>query len=462
MNQKENSLPAARRSQPVALTVGVGSEPPAWGRPVSFPGWKTILGLEPLEAPVRSRYAGAIIRYLGHCKAEKTRASVSDAKRYLEAGLMAGTLGRNDRDALHWFFVTAGHRQKANRVEPPVPLVMPQEGATADVSPPTLRPIPAGTAEWEARLIRTIRLKGLKWRSEQAYVGWLRQFADRIRPTLPDQAGREEVGSFLSELAVQRQVAASTQRQALNALVFFFREALHCDLGDLGEYRRARRGPKVPVVLSRPEVDRLCDQLDGTWRLMAELQYGSGLRVSELVGLRIQSLDLDRGRVLVYGAKGDKDRATVLAKRVVPKLRAHLDRLRPLHAQDKANGVPGVWMPRGLERKFSAAGREWLWQWVFPMRDLSMDRQTGIRRRHHVLDRTFQRVIKVAAARAGIDKQVTPHVLRHSFATHMLEKGTDIRKVQELMGHARVETTMIYLHVMSCPGMGAPSPLDEP
>jgi integron integrase len=322
-------------------------------------------------------------------------------------------------------------------------------------------PIPPGTPDWEVQLLRTIRRKGFLWNTEQIYRGWLRRYARAVSPATPDTTGAEEVRAFLSELAVQQQVAASTQKQALNALVFFFREALQRDLGELGEFRRPRPTARIPVVLSRGEIDRMLGELPGTWRLMAELQYGSGLRVTELVELRVQSLDLERNRVLVFGGKGNKDRATVLAKRLVPQLRSHLERLRALHAQDRANEVPGVWLPRGLERKFSAAGTEWLWQWLFPMLDLSLDRQSGIVRRHHVLDGTFQRVIKTAAARAGIDKRVTPHVLRHSFATHLLESGADIRTVQDLLGHAKVETTQIYTHVMTSPGLGVPSPLDK-
>ena len=310
------------------------------------------------------------------------------------------------------------------------------------------------------RLIRKIRLRGFLWNTEQTYRGWMKRFAVRIAPMTPDQAGPAEVRDYLTDLAVQQQVAASTQRQALNALVFYFREVVQRDLGDLGEYSRARRGPLIPVVLSRAELDRFFAQLIGTWLLMAQLQYGSGLRITELVELRVQSLDLDRHRVLIFGGKGNKDRATVLAKKLVPKLRDHLDRLRGLFAQDRENNAPAVWLPRGLERKFSAAGAQWQWQWLFPMAEWSLDRQTGIIRRHHVLDGTFQRVIKTAALTARIDKRVTPHVLRHCFATHMLESGVDIRTLQELLGHANLETTQIYTHIMSCPGVGAPSPLD--
>lgn len=460
MNQNPENSPGAESSPSRTISTKKNDEPAAWRRPVSFPGWKAILDLEPLDPHVRHRHGQAIMRYLGHCKTERKRASVSDAKAYLDSGLASGTLNQSDRDGLRWFFVAAQRRAAAENPGGRARVEMPEEGATSTVTLPAVGPIPADTPPWERRLIETVRLRGRKWRTEQTYRGWLRQFAARIRPLAPDAAGREEVCVFLSELAVDRQVAAGTQKQALNALVFFFRDALGRDLGDLGDFKRARRGPKIPVVLSRPEVDRLLAQLSGTWRLMAELQYGSGLRVSELVGLRIQCLDLERGRVLLFGAKGEKDRATVLAKRLVPKLREHLDRLRPLHAEDKANAVPGVWMERGLERKFSAAGKEWLWQWVFPMRQLSLDRQTGIVRRHHVLAKTFRDAITAATQRAGIDKRVTPHVLRHSFATHLLENGVDIRTVQEYLGHASIETTKIYLHVMNKPGLGAPSPLD--
>ena len=460
MKQLPSSAPRDGAGAPRSLFAPNSSKASAaWREGVSFPEWRELLALEPLEGHVRYRQEQAIIRYLRHCKAGAHAASIADAKAYVEAGEAAGELGENDRAALRWFFRTARARHAApgHRRE----LEMPPEGKTEPVAAPAPTPIPPGTPEWEARLIRVMRLKGFLWNSEQIYRGWLRRYAAAVRPATPDQTGAAEVRAFLSELAVERQVAASTQKQALNALVFFFREALQRDLGDLGEFRRPRPAVRIPVVLSRGEVERMFGELAGTWRLMAELQYGSGLRVSDLVQLRVQSLDLERGRVLIFGGKGNKDRATVLAKRLVPQLRSHLERLRELHAADRANDVPGVWLPRGLERKFSVAGTEWLWQWLFPMAELSLDQQSGLLRRHHVLDGTFQRVIKTAAQRAGIDKRVTPHVLRHSFATHLLESGADIRTVQELLGHAKVETTQIYTHVMNNPGIGIPSPLDR-
>lgn len=442
----------ATRPGPVGPSVPavVGTENPEWRIPVSFPEWQAMLALEPLDAHTRARHARAIIGYLAHCKAAHERASIAGAKRYVESRRELS--GASEREGLRWFFITHRRCRKTDVLKTP------REGV---VAPPTPMPIPENTPPWEAKLIRTIRMHGLLWNTEQTYRGWMRRFAARVAPRPPDQVGTAEVQEFLTTLAVQEQVAASTQRQALNALVFYYREALHRDLGDLGAYRRASRGPHIPVVLSRSEIDRLFAQLERTALLIAQLQYGSGLRITELIELRVQSLDLERNRVLIFGGKGNKDRATVLAKALVPKLREHMERLRALYANDRNNDVPGVWLPRGLERKFSAAGTDWQWQWLFPMAGLSRDRQTGIVRRHHVLDGTFQRIIKTAAQRAGIDKRVTPHVLRHSFATHMLEAGIDIRTVQDLLGHANVETTQIYTHVMACPGLGAPSPLDK-
>lgn len=193
---------------------------------------------------------------------------------------------------------------------------------------------------------------------------------------------------------------------------------------------------------------------------MAELAYGAGLRLMELLRLRVHHLDLERGQVRVLGGKGDKDRATVLPVRLEPALRGHLERLHGLWKTDRGNRAPGVWLPEGLARKYPRAGESWEWQWVFPSRELSTDRGSGIRRRHHVSDNAFQQAVKKAGQRAGLNKRVTPHVFRHSFATHLLEGGTDIRTVQELMGHADVRTTQIYLHVMRKPGLGVRSPLD--
>jgi integron integrase len=246
----------------------------------------------------------------------------------------------------------------------------------------------------------------------------------------------------------------------LNALVFFLQEGLHRKLAPI-EFNRARPRQRMPVVLSRDECERLFDKLDGSARLMAELAYGAGLRLMELLRLRVQDLDLARARLLVRGGKGDKDRVTVLPGRLQQPLADHLDRLRKLYAEDRAAGLPGVWLPEGLARKYQKAGETWEWQWVFPSRETSVDPITHVRRRHHLADTTFQNTIKAAARAAMMNKRVTPHVLRHSFATHLLEDGVDIRTVQDLLGHQSVETTQIYTHVMQKPGLGVRSPLDR-
>ncbi|MBI2812917.1 MAG: integron integrase [Opitutae bacterium] len=317
-----------------------------------------------------------------------------------------------------------------------------------------------GSSDWEKALIKTMRVRGLLWRTEETYRMWGRRFAAFIAPLTPYAATAEEVGAFLTDLAVRTRASPSAQRQALNALVFLMQEALHRDLGKL-DFKRASPRVRVPIVLSKAECQRLFRQLDGTTRLMAELAYGSGLRLMELLRLRVQHVDLGRMQLVVRGGKGDKDRMTVIPQSLVPALERQLDRLRQLHEEDRKAGLPAVWLPDGLEKKFKRAGEKWEWQWLFPSREASRDPATGIVRRHHTLDSAFQKAVGKAAASAGINKRVTPHVLRHSFATHLLEGGADIRTVQELLGHASVETTQIYTHVMQKPGLGVRSPLDQ-
>jgi integron integrase len=266
--------------------------------------------------------------------------------------------------------------------------------------------------------------------------------------------------AFLSDLAVRGRVAVATQKQALNALVFLFREALGQEPGDLSGYELSRRGRRLPTVLTRPECAKLFEALAGTPRLMAELMYGSGMRVTELLRLRIKDVDLDRQRVTVRAGKGDKDRMTVLPEKLVERLRAHRDRVRGLYEADRAAGLAGVWLPEALERKYSGAGTSWEWHWLFPSRQVMRDPHSGLQRRHHVLDATFQHAVRHASRAANLNKRVTPHTLRHSFATHLLESGVDIRTLQDLLGHVDVATTQIYTHVMARPGLGVRSPLD--
>jgi integron integrase len=279
--------------------------------------------------------------------------------------------------------------------------------------------------------------------------------------------GAEEVNAFLSHLAVDRQVAAATQNQALNALVFLYSEVLHQPLGELGEFARVNRPARLPEVLSREETRRVLGAVEAEHGLALRLLYGSGLRLFELLRLRVKDLDLERGQITVRDGKGFKDRMTMVPETLKVELGEHLKGVRVMWEADVAWGYEGVWLPDALARKYAGAPKEWAWQWVFPGRSRTKGRVrpdmpahgTG-EWRHHVLAETLQRAMKAACARAGLAKRATPHTLRHSFATHLLEGGTDIRSVQDLLGHRNVATTQIYTHVMQKPGVGVRSPLD--
>jgi len=432
-------------------------------QPVSFPGWKGALAQTDLSPGTKAAYAREIINFLHHCKVSHAAATVDLAKQYLSVREKQST--GPARDALRWFYREGSRQPAASDAETGrvVPAVAPPVPVGRPASRP-MEPRPAaqdlGGPEWEQALIKTMRVRGLLWRTEDTYRSWARRFAAFIAPKTPYAAGAEEVGAFLTDLAVRTRASPSGQRQALNALVFLMQEALSRDLGKL-DFKRATPRVRVPIVLARDECQRIFRQMEGTHRLMAELAYGAGLRLMELLRLRVQHLDLERLQLTVRGGKGDKDRMTVIPQSLVPALERQFERLRRLQAADRAAGLPAVWLPDGLEKKFKRAGEKWEWQWFFPSREASRDPTTGIVRRHHTLDGAFQNAVRNAAAAAGINKRVTPHAFRHSFATHLLESGTDIRTVQELMGHASVETTQIYLHVMKKPGLGVRSPLDR-
>ena len=272
--------------------------------------------------------------------------------------------------------------------------------------------------------------------------------------------GTLEVARYLTSLAVQGHVSASTQNQAFSALLFLYREVLQRDLTGLDEVVRAKRPVRLPQVLSRDEVGAILRQIRGTSCLMASLIYGAGLRVLECARLRVKDIDLPRGELTVRDGKGGKDRRTVIPQRLVPALRAHLDRVRRLHEADLREGAGSVTLPDALDRKYPAASREWGWQWVFPAARLYVEPGTGERHRHHLHESALQRTFKDAVRAAGISKPATCHTLRHSFATHLLEEGYDIRTIQELLGHSDVATTMIYTHVLNRGGRGVRSPLD--
>ena len=305
-----------------------------------------------------------------------------------------------------------------------------------------------------------MRFKRFSLRTEEAYVHWIRRFILWSGKRHPKEMGAVEVNHFLGHLAGNESVAASTQNQALNALVFMYRNVVGRDVGELGSFERAKRPARMPVVLSREEVQLLLSKLQGTQQLIGQFLYGTGLRLLEGLRVRVKDLDFARGQVIVRGGKGDKDRLTMLPDSLRTPLQAHLHRVRDLHQKDLAAGFGDVWLPGALRVKWPKAGREWAWQWVFPSSELSIDPESRARRRHHVTDAAVQRAIKNAAATAALMKRVTPHVLRHSFATHLLEGGADIRTVQDLLGHKDVTTTQLYTHVMRKPGLGVRSPLD--
>ena len=422
-------------------------------QPVSFPRWKEVLAQAAISPDQRSAYAREIIAFLRHCKDRHAPVSAELARQYLTTRETQTTAPA--REALRWFYRTA--RSTGSEPLPAEPTGEKWRQRAPSEPPPAAGDL--GGPDWERDLIKAARERGFLWRTEETYRAWSARFARFIAPRSPYAAVAEDVAAFLSELAVTQRASPSTQKQALNALVFLIEQGLHRQLGEI-DFRRARPRDRVPTVLSGPECQQLFAQMKGTHRLMAELAYGAGLRLMELVRLRIHHLDLERGRLQVMAGKGDKDRITVLPEKLVPALRARLTELRGLWERDRADKLPGVWLPEGLARKYPKAGESWEWQWLFPSRETSVDPATGTRRRHHLTDSSFQRAVLAAARQAQFTKRVTPHVLRHSFATHLLEAGTDIRTVQDLLGHASVETTQIYTHVMKKPGLGVRSPLD--
>lgn len=426
---------------------------------LAFPGWSAALAADDSLSPgLRESYRLVIAPFLEFSARRKVGPTVAGAREFVELARLERAPSpaqlREWQEGLNWFF-RRGREASAVLLRGVPPL------ARSDLGGPA----------WEVALIGYLRQRGRSWRTEQTYRGWLWRLVqwleadDGSRVRLPHrvraigEVTAAEIRDFLTMLAVEERCSLATQKQALNALVVYFRDVEGRELGRF-DFERARKRVRVPVVLNRAECERLFAALEGTPRLMAELMFGSGLRLMELLRLRIKDVDLERGQLVVRGGKGDEDRVTVLPARLQERLRAHRERLRRLHGEDRVKGLPGVWLPEGLERKWPHAGEQWEWQWFWPSRETMKDPRSGLRRRHHVLDATFQHFIRTAARRAKLDKKVTPHVLRHSFATQLLERGTDIRTVQDLLGHKDVSTTQIYTHVMQQPGLGVKSPLD--
>jgi integron integrase len=306
-----------------------------------------------------------------------------------------------------------------------------------------------------------IRRKHYSIRTEQAYVDWIRRFILYHNKRHPREMAEAEVSDFLTHLARDAHVAGSTQNQALSALLFLYQQVLKQEVGWIDDVERAKKPARLPVVLTEDEVHKIFSRLHGTSRLMAGLLYGSGLRLMECVRLRVKDVDFGYARITVRDAKGGKDRVTMLPVNLAKPLERHLRKVKAQHEQDIEDGLGGVHLPFGLARKFPNADREWGWQYVFPSSRVTIDPRSGKRQRHHIAEGLLQSALKAAVRDSGVSKPATCHSLRHSFATHLLEKGYDIRTVQELLGHKDVSTTMVYTHVLNRPGISVKSPLDH-
>lgn len=334
--------------------------------------------------------------------------------------------------------------------------------------------IPNPNLKFMEQCREVMRFRRLALRSEEAYLEWIKRFmvfhrvkdedgrwkAENDGWRHPKDMGEPEVRAFLTYLAVQRNVSAGTQNHALNALVFLYRHVIGRDFELLAGVKRAKRSLRVPVVLSKAEVSRLLAALPDKYRLFFQFLYGTGLRLMEALRLRVKDVDFERNQIVVHGGKGDKDRVTMLPDSLRSAMQAHLQRVKLLHKKDLAEGLGAVSLPGALKVKYPKAERDWIWQWFWPGAMISVDPADGQRKRYHLHETSIQRVMQTAVKLAGLTKPATCHTLRHSFATHLLENGYDIRTVQVLLGHKDVTTTQIYTHVMQKPGLGVKSPLD--
>ncbi len=325
----------------------------------------------------------------------------------------------------------------------------------------SLKSIEPVNAIWIQKLIVSIRLKGYAYATEKTYCGWVLRFLRYNMNSDPSLLSESHVRSFLEDLVMSRNVSASTQNQAVCALVFFFDSVLERPLGDFSNFARATKPRRLPVVLTTSEIQRLITHINGVFSLMTRLMYGTGMRLMECIRLRVQDVDFDYMQITVRNGKGGKDRRVPLPMSLKVILQAHLENTRKLHMEDLENKVGEVYLPNALARKYPNAVRQWGWKFVFPSKQLSIDPKDATIRRHHLHESSLQRAIKKAARNASLTKRVTSHTLRHSFATHLLESGYDIRTVQELLGHSDVSTTMIYTHVLNKGGRGVVSPLDQ-
>jgi integron integrase len=307
----------------------------------------------------------------------------------------------------------------------------------------------------------SLRLRHRSYSTEKTYITWLRSFRNFIKDRIPEQISERDLQDFLSSLAVEKRISPSTQNQVLNAIVFFFRHVLEKNIDGEISAVRARRRRHLPVVLTVKEIQNIFDRMLGTPKLMAMIIYGCGLRLQECLNLRIKDIDFEQNIVIVRSGKGDKDRRTVLPESLKDLLIEHCAAVRLVYEKDREKNLPGVFLPGAFEKKYPNAGKELAWFWLFPSQSLSVDPHTHTIRRHHMNPASLQKAFKAAVMQAGVTKQASVHTLRHSFATHLLETGYDIRTIQELLGHTNLQTTMIYTHVATKNILGVRSPLDK-
>ncbi|MGA2615411.1 MAG: integron integrase [Spirochaetia bacterium] len=318
-------------------------------------------------------------------------------------------------------------------------------------------------ANWDAvedTVSRLMRLKHMSLRTEKSYLSWVRRFRSFIRAKLCDHVNELDLKSFLSFLAVEQKISSATQKAAFNALLFLFRNVLGKEINGLSTVVASKVPRRLPVVLTKEEIQRIFSHLEGSFHLMATLSYGGGLRLQECLSLRVKDVDFSRGCVTIKAGKGGKDRETVLPESVHGELKRHLQKVQAMYQRDRTKGLPGVPLPSALERKYPSASTEWSWFWIFPSTSLSIDPGTRAVRRFHIYPTTFQKAFRDAVRASGIAKHASVHTLRHSFATHLIESGYDIRTIQELLGHSDVSTTMIYTHVATRNKLGVTSPVD--
>lgn len=476
---------------------------------IKFPRWAEVLRASDLPKRDRESYQVTLRWYLSWCARNSVGCSVQSACDFIDWA--REEKNANDwvverwREPIRWFFVMAkaqvqgssavgsgvmrvesdeggevedakvaqpacgleptqsGKHQKclsSNALEGGEPDVRAEQGSGAlnDTSAERME----GRTEDETEILKVMRRLDMALNTERTYVGWYRDLVRYCGLRSGVELKAVQVKSFLSYLSMEREVSTSTQKQALNAIVFVAETVFELDLGDLGNYVRAKKRKKIPVVMSQAETRRFFAKMKGEKRLMAQVQYSTGLRISELCRLRVMDLDFERNQIVVCNGKGGKSRVVPLSEKLIDPLKVHLVAIRELFEHDMLDeSQAGVYLPTALARKHRNAGKDWRWQWLWPSRKISTDPRGGLMRRHHVLPNAYQRAVSEAGKLAELTKRITSHTLRHSFATHLLEDGVDIRTVQDLLGHASVETTMIYLHVMQKPGVGVRSPLDS-